>query len=138
MTFITIRYEPGDVREDPETLTYNSFPPEQPLTLSWTGNTHGETKPSLDIREGETAILPVFRRYRMANQSHLLQVSAGMWAMDENERTIGNLFLNGGKEYDFTITLVADNAPPIIDQYRFNLQKADLLEAGESSVSSVL
>ncbi len=136
MAFITIRYDPGDVREDPESLAYKSFPFEQPLPLSRSGDTDRETKRSLDIGEGETAILPIFRRYRMANQTHLLQVSAGRWAMDENEGHICNLFLNGAKEYDFEITLVADNVPPIIDQYRFNLQKADLLEIGEKSDSA--
>jgi len=133
IAFITIEYDQTDIREDPDLLSYKAFPPGQPLSISWTGAYGNEDKKQVNIETGATAILHVFRRHLVVAQTRLLQLAS------ENDLiSKGNcsLLLDGSKEYDFAITVIADNIFPITEQYRFNLHRADMLER-ENSLSNL-
>jgi hypothetical protein len=132
VAFITIEYDETDIREDPGCLAYKMFPPGLPLVVSWQGISDGVIKNGMDIEKGATVALPVFGRHPAAGNTHLLQVASENGMASKNPCT---LFLNGEKDYDFAITVIAGNIFPITKEYRFNLQKADILETEEDPVS---
>ena len=48
----------------------------------------------------------------------------------------GTLLLNGAKEYEFSITVIADDMVPAIEHYKFNLHRADILEMRDGTRGS--
>jgi hypothetical protein len=132
VAFITIEYDETDIREDPDCLAYKMFPPGLPLVVSWPAASGMAIKNGMDIEKGATVVLPVFRRHPAAGDTHLLQVASENGMASQNPCT---LFLNAAKDYDFAITVIADNIFPITKEYRFNLQKTGTLETEEDPVS---
>jgi hypothetical protein len=129
IAFITIEYDEGDVREDPDLLAYKTFPPGQPLSIFWTGASGNDDKKEVNIETGSTAVLHIFRRHLGPTQTPLLQLASDNGLISKGD---SNLVLDGSKEYDFAITVIADNIFPLTERYRFNLNRADILQRENS------
>jgi hypothetical protein len=101
--YILIKFAKDEIGEDPNLQTYTVDTSDQPLMLSWAKVTEVGNRPNININQGESADLNLFRHHKNNKPLQLLQISSEQGFSNINKNIKGRVLLKLSREYPFSI-----------------------------------
>lgn len=119
VAYITINNDKKDLVLDPETQVFCSDKQILDDRLSWSKNIKGENFSELDICQGESQKLNLFR-IRSISSNTVIEIASeqGFFSKDLNNRS--RAILHSNRNYIFEIKVIGDNLWPIKKTFTYN------------------